>query len=478
MSSSTHPSETILSPEEKHVDATSSPDPTAPISPAEEKLTPAKVAAPPTPTVLTAPAWLSVAGASACLFSTFGFSNAFGVFQDYYETTLLPDSSPNAIAWVGSVSFGLIFLGGMVGGLLMDRFGPRPLFIYQAIVYPLSAMLTSLCTEYYQILLAQGILQGLSLACSFSVPIACCMIWFKEKKGIAIGIVVSFSSLGGVVWPIIVKALLDNVGFGWTWRAIGFIVFGLLCFTAATVTSPLPQHQTNLRLFKGKSTSPEKESAPGPAPPRQPFFYAEAFRHLPYDLFALAYFFVFLGLTYTLFFLPTWGGTKGLSSSLQVYSLSILNAASIFGRLLVPIAADKLGAFNLIIFCAGACMIIVFASMGVTGPAGVLVVGGFYGFTSGGVISLLASCTASVTPDLRRISSALGQLSACAAVAALLGSPICGWIIASPAGFTGAQGFSGGSLGLGALLMVSCGKGQLSEQGLISTRSRNVRMAD
>lgn len=292
------------------------------------------------------------------------------------------------------------------------------------------------------------------------------------------GIVVSFSSLGGVVWPIIVKALLDNVGFGWTWRAIGFIVFGLLVFTAATVTSPLPQHQTNLRLFKGNSASSEKENAPGPAPPRQPFFYAEAFRHLPYNLYALAYFFTFLGLTYTLFFLPTWGGTKGLSSGLQVYSLSILNAASIFGRLLVPIAADKWGPFNLMVFCAGSSMLIVFASMGVTTPAGVLVVGGFYGFTSGGVISLLASCTASVAPDLRRISSALGQLSACAAVAALLGSPICGWIIASPAGFTGAQGFSAGSLGLGAILMVSRVKRQRGEQRVRAVRAQGAKMAD
>lgn len=185
MSSFKHPSGPTTSPGGEQCDRALSPTATTPTLPAEDELTPAKVAAPATPTVLTAKAWLAVAGASSCLFSTFGFSNAFGVFQDYYESDLLPDSSPNAIAWVGSVSFCLIFLGGMVGGLLMDRFGPRPLFIYQAIVYPLSCMLTSLCTEYYQILLAQGILQGLSLSCSFSVPIACCMIWFREKKGLA-----------------------------------------------------------------------------------------------------------------------------------------------------------------------------------------------------------------------------------------------------------------------------------------------------
>jgi hypothetical protein len=47
--------------------------------------------------------WLNVAAASAILFIGVGYTNAFGVFQDYYQTTLLPDESPLKIITIGSV---------------------------------------------------------------------------------------------------------------------------------------------------------------------------------------------------------------------------------------------------------------------------------------------------------------------------------------------------------------------------------------
>jgi hypothetical protein len=45
-------------------------------------------------------AWLTVAGASACLFVSFGWINCVGVFQDYYETHQLKEYSPSNIAWI------------------------------------------------------------------------------------------------------------------------------------------------------------------------------------------------------------------------------------------------------------------------------------------------------------------------------------------------------------------------------------------
>jgi hypothetical protein len=48
--------------------------------------------------------WLSVAAASAILFIGVGYTNTFGVFQDYYQTTLLPDESPLNIITIGSVA--------------------------------------------------------------------------------------------------------------------------------------------------------------------------------------------------------------------------------------------------------------------------------------------------------------------------------------------------------------------------------------
>ena len=45
-------------------------------------------------------AWLTVAGASACLFVSFGWINCVGVFQEYYSTHQLKQYSPSDIAWI------------------------------------------------------------------------------------------------------------------------------------------------------------------------------------------------------------------------------------------------------------------------------------------------------------------------------------------------------------------------------------------
>lgn len=50
-----------------------------------------------------ATAWLTVAGASACLFVSFGWINCVGVFQDYYQTHQLSTYSSSAIAWISSL---------------------------------------------------------------------------------------------------------------------------------------------------------------------------------------------------------------------------------------------------------------------------------------------------------------------------------------------------------------------------------------
>ena len=48
-------------------------------------------------------AWLTVAGAAACLFVSFGWVNCVGVFQDYYQTHQLKQYSPSDISWIPSL---------------------------------------------------------------------------------------------------------------------------------------------------------------------------------------------------------------------------------------------------------------------------------------------------------------------------------------------------------------------------------------
>ena len=47
-----------------------------------------------------AKAWLTVAGASACLFVSFGWVNCVGIFQEYYQSHQLKEYTASDISWI------------------------------------------------------------------------------------------------------------------------------------------------------------------------------------------------------------------------------------------------------------------------------------------------------------------------------------------------------------------------------------------
>lgn len=70
-------------------------------------------------------------------------------------------------------------------------------------------MLLSLCTKYYQFILCQGIGMGTCLGVIMNLTICCPSQFFRKKRGIALGLLASGSSIGGVVFPIMINKLLQ-----------------------------------------------------------------------------------------------------------------------------------------------------------------------------------------------------------------------------------------------------------------------------
>jgi MFS family permease len=148
------------------------------------------------------------------------------------------------VAWIGSVQVFLLFFVGVFTGRLADAGFFRPLAVLGSMLIVAGTMASSVCTQYWQILLAQGVCVGLGNGCLFCPVVAVSSSYFDKHRSIAIGLQACGSATGGVVYPSIVRELLPRLGLAWTIRIIGFLQLAGLIVGVVTVRPRLPPRQS------------------------------------------------------------------------------------------------------------------------------------------------------------------------------------------------------------------------------------------
>ena len=236
---------------------------------------------------------------------------------------------------------------------------------------------------------------------------------------------------GGIIYPIVFRQLQPVIGFGWATRVLGFISFALLCLAVSVMKTRM---------------TPKKKRA---------LLLPSAFKVIPYTLQCFGVMFVFIGLYFPLFYVQIYTLTRiPVNVDYAFYLLSILNAASVFGRILPNFLADKIGPFNLLVPCTFASGILVLCWIDIANVAGITIFSILYGFFSGAFVSLIPPAVVKLCPDLSEVGTWLGMSLSIGALGLLIGNPIAGALVDIPnKQFAAAQGFTGGFIILGALLI-------------------------
>ncbi|KAF2767565.1 MFS general substrate transporter, partial [Teratosphaeria nubilosa] len=176
-------------------------------------------------------AWLQVLGSFFLFWNTWGIINAFGTYQTYYESGLLASSPASDISWIGSLQATLLMLVGALSGPINDAGYVHHLLIIGSVLAVLGQMMLSLCTEYWQVFLAQAVCQGLGAGMLFVPSVSILSTYFSTKLATAVGLAASGSSLGGVVYPIVFHKLQPVLGFAWSTRVVAFIMLATLAMS-------------------------------------------------------------------------------------------------------------------------------------------------------------------------------------------------------------------------------------------------------
>src|ERR1700761_5868344 len=214
-----------------------------------------------------------------------------------------------------------------------------------AIMQLVAMFMISLCKEYYQFFLgeyvqrtsagrllihvtAQGVLLGAGMSFVAIPASGICPRYFKRNRGVATGISVAGSSLGGVLWPLACDQLLhtDGVSFDWTIRIIGFIMLPLLVVVVVLVRPPLePKQETeDGQMDASQPQKPKVDRATLRKDITKP----------PFVLLCTGLFLAYLGFFSPFFYVSTYATHLGMSQRLAFYLVSMVNGASLVGRIL------------------------------------------------------------------------------------------------------------------------------------------------
>ncbi len=282
-------------------------------------------------------------------------------------------------------------------------------------------MMASLSTQYYQIMLSQGICSAIGVAAIFQPALGCIMGWFHKKRGIAYGILATGSSAGGVIFPIMLNRIIESLGFAWAMRISAFLIIFLLIIANLTVRARNPPHPG--QLSKEQMVQPFKEPA---------------FLGLIVGMFLLTF-----GIFVPINYLPSQALAVGIDQDLVPYLVSILNAASLLGRLTSGFAADKLGKFNAFCITCYATGIVVLALwIRAESQGAIIAFSALFGFFSGAYASLVSALTAQISP-LSEIGYRQGIVFLVTSLPGLATNPIAGALLSNTMSWTNLMIFSG-----------------------------------
>ncbi|KAF2664948.1 MFS general substrate transporter [Microthyrium microscopicum] len=350
-------------------------------------------------------AWLAVAGGFLFALNSIGMVQTFGVFQAFYTSDLLSTSTPSNISWIGSIQAFLLLFVGQITGRALDAGYYNILFAIGSFLQVFGMMMTSLSTKYYQVFLAQGVCVGIGAGIIFTCGISIVGTYFSTRRSLAMGLVASGSSVGGVIYPIAVRQIINHSGFPWAARAMGFIMLGSLLLGFALLRTRLPPRKSG------------------------PFFDLEAFRDPAYTVFVIGLTLGFMAYFIPFFYIEPFSLRVGTSAELSFYMLAIMNAAGTVGRLLPNFLADSIGNLNVIISISYVSGIILLLWLTVHQTANLIAISIIYSFFAGGLTNAAPAVVGLLSPELNKIGTRVGMMYTVVSLGVLIGNPIAGAIL-------------------------------------------------
>jgi len=146
-------------------------------------------------------------------------------------------------AWVFSAGLATFAIVMVLAGRILPRVGPRSLAIAGGLLLGAGYVLGGVFGDSFWVqLLSIGIVSGAGIGLAYVVPIAVCVKWFPDKKGLITGLAVAGFGFGATIWVKLAGSwfggLLNTTSvFGLPGVQSVFVIYGVTLFLLVALGS-------------------------------------------------------------------------------------------------------------------------------------------------------------------------------------------------------------------------------------------------
>lgn len=171
--------------------------------------------------------WLVVVGAlliQLCLGAIYAWGAFTGALQDPDGPFKFTGEQTSWIFSAGLASFAIVMI---MAGRLQDKYGPRIIAIIGGLILGAGYIIASFTgTSFMLMLIFIGIVGGAGIGMGYVCPIAACVKWFPDLKGLITGLAVAGFGAGAFIFVKLAGSwmnLIETQGINGT-----FLIFGII----------------------------------------------------------------------------------------------------------------------------------------------------------------------------------------------------------------------------------------------------------
>lgn len=316
-----------------------------------------------------------------CLGAIYSWSVFVNPLKETYGFTT---TQTQIIFSVALATFAIVMV---LAGKWQDKVGPRRVAITGGILLGVGYMLARFAEgSFLKLIITIGLISGAGLGFGYVCPIAACVKWFPDKRGLITGLSVAGFGAGAWIFAQLASSLIESVGISATFMMLGNIFIAAIVLSSLLMINP-PVGWTP-KGFKAKNEKTNKATSKNIA-------WQKMLKTRQFYLLWIMYFFGASAGLLVIGNLKPFGVFSGLTAAVAGSAVGILALFNGAGRITWGFLSDKLGRTKsmAIMSLLQGIMMLALIRMGASALL-LTIAAAWVGFNYGGIFALFPSATA------------------------------------------------------------------------------------